>query len=79
MTWGDRPPPTPRNDPPMWTSGVRFQPSDLAAIKIELQAAQQAIRETKRDVDLLWMLFGTVIFLGVLIAVAVGVVVWGMR
>lgn len=49
-----------------------------AAVQLEMRAAQQAIRETKRDIDFLRLLSWVSIFLGILALSALGLV-WGME
>ena len=56
----------------------RFHQNPLAELQIELNDAQQAIREMKRDIDMLRMLSGLSIGGIGIIALAVGLLTWGM-
>ena len=77
MTWGGDPP------KPMWAriTEERDTPltEDVATLRADMIAAQQAIREMKRAIDLLRMLSGLSIGGIGILALAVGVLSWWMR
>lgn len=77
MAWGSEPP------KPMWAR-IREErdpllTEDVATLQADMQAAQQAIRQMKRTIDLLRMISGLSIGGIGILALAVGVLSWWMR